>query len=89
MQILHPSSGIRISRFHGRRGEAYGLWYMRLLAASRVKVVWNVDVNISKTSNSSYTEPLISTLDTSTSIRETSYSRLLSEREKVSTFRFR
>ncbi len=36
------SSGIKIPRFHGKRGDDYGLWRLRLRAACRVKGVWNV-----------------------------------------------
>ena len=36
------SSGIKVPRFHIRRGEDYGLWRLRLRAACRVKGAWNV-----------------------------------------------
>lgn len=42
---LHTST--KIPRFHGRRGEDYGLWRLRLRAACRVKGIWNV-VNTSQ-----------------------------------------
>ena len=39
---MDTNSGIKISRFHGRRGEDYALWRHRLRAACRVKGVWGV-----------------------------------------------
>ena len=36
------TSGVKIPRFHGKRGEDYGLWRLRLRAACRVKGVWGV-----------------------------------------------
>lgn len=46
------TSGIKIPRFHGRRGEDYSLWRMRLRAACRIKGVWDV-VECSTDSSSS------------------------------------
>lgn len=36
------SSGIKIPRFHGRRGADYGLWRHRLRAECQLKDVWRV-----------------------------------------------
>jgi len=36
------TSGIKIPRFHGKRGEDYALWRLHLRAACRVKGVWSV-----------------------------------------------
>ena len=37
---FETSSGMKLPRFHGNRGEDYGLWRHRLRAACRVKGVW-------------------------------------------------
>lgn len=39
------STEIKLPRFHGRRGEEYGLWRLRLRVACRVKEVWGVVKN--------------------------------------------
>lgn len=39
---ISPGSTLKIPRFHGRRGEDYGLWRLRLRAACRIKGVWNL-----------------------------------------------
>ena len=67
------TSGIKIPRFHGRRGEDYGLWRLRLRAACRVKGVWNV-VDFSA---------LSTTTDSTTDIAVAS-SRHQAKREKAS-----
>ena len=36
------NSDTKIPRFHGKRGEDYGLWRLRLRAVCRIKGVWNV-----------------------------------------------
>lgn len=46
------SSGMKIPRFHGRRGEDYGLWRHRLRAACRVKGVWRVVDSLSDSTTS-------------------------------------
>lgn len=46
-------SATRIPRFHGRRGEDYGLWRLRLRAACRVNGIWNVVETMSSVSSSS------------------------------------
>lgn len=43
------TSSLKLVRFHGKRGEDYGLWRMRLRAACRVKGVWNVVESTSET----------------------------------------
>lgn len=48
------SSGLSISRLHGKRVEDYGLWRMRLKALCRLKRVWEV-VQKPKTSSSDAT----------------------------------
>lgn len=48
-------SGIKIPRFHGRRGEDYGLWRLRLRAACRIKGVWKVVESSSTVSEASGT----------------------------------
>ena len=35
-------TALKIPRFHGRRGEDYGLWRLRLRAACRVKGLWSL-----------------------------------------------
>jgi len=39
---VETSSGLKLPRFHGKRGEDYGLWRHRLRAACRIKGVWDV-----------------------------------------------
>lgn len=39
------TSASRIPRFHGKRGEDYGLWRLRLRAACRISGVWNLVEN--------------------------------------------
>ena len=39
---LGGSTGVKIPRFHGRRGEDYALWRHRLRAMCRINGVWNV-----------------------------------------------
>ena len=54
----NSGTGIKIPRFHGKRGDDYGLWRLRLRAACRVKGVWNVvDRTASSTSTSETTHP--------------------------------
>ena len=72
------SSGIKIPRFHGRRGEDYGLWRLRLRAACRVKGVWGV-VGSSSTSSSSTT-----TTTTTTDQESPPSARDISKMEKAS-----
>jgi gag-polypeptide of LTR copia-type len=38
----NSSSSHRIPRFHGKRGEDYGLWRLRLRAACRAKKLWSL-----------------------------------------------
>lgn len=35
-------TSVKVPRFHGKQGEDYALWRLRLRAARRVKGVWNV-----------------------------------------------
>lgn len=49
------SSPIKIPFFHGRRGEHYGTWRLRLRAACRLKGVWDVVESLSTLSDSSTT----------------------------------
>ena len=46
------ASGVKIPRFHGRRGDDYTLWRHRLRAACRIKNVWSV-VNVLNSTTSS------------------------------------
>ena len=71
------TSGIKIPRFHGRRGEDYGLWRLRLRAACRVKGVWGV-VDSSSSSSSS------TTTTTTTDQEAPQSARDISKREKAS-----
>lgn len=45
------TSSLKLVRFHGKRGEDYGLWRMRLRAACRVKGVWKVVESTSETTS--------------------------------------
>ena len=57
---FETSSGMKQPRFHGNRGEDYGLWRHRLRAACRVKGVWGV---VDTTQTSSTTTPPLRILD--------------------------
>ena len=67
-----PTNGLKIPRFHGRRGEDYGLWRHRLRAACRVKGVWSV-VERSSTSQTTSTTTAgardVTTLDARTTAK--------------------
>lgn len=67
-----PSSGIKIHRFHERRGEPYGLWNHLLRAACRVKNVWRVMDSSSLMESTDYTESA-----------PFSYARVLAKRERA------
>lgn len=71
------SSGVKIPRFHGKRGEDYTLWRHRLRAACRIKGLWNV-----VTSGSEQSSIAATTQDTAPSSSQSS-SRLLGKREKA------
>lgn len=71
---MDTNTGIKIPRFHGRRGEDYGLWRHRLRAACRIKGVWRV-VDISPAFSDS------SNIQTGTEIADP---RTLTKREKAS-----
>ena len=57
-------SGLNIPRFHGKQGEDYGLWRMRLRAACRVKGVWGVVESTSNTDSQSTTATTTTTVST-------------------------
>ena len=57
------SSATKIPRFHGRRGDDYGLWRLRLRAACRVKGVWDLVDPFVPTTRSSDTAGQSSTPD--------------------------
>ena len=71
------TSGIKIPRFHGRRGDDYGLWRLRLRAACRVKGVWGVVESVSGSSTTTTT----TTTDVDDTVRST---RDIVKREKAS-----
>lgn len=74
------TNGIKISRFHGKRGEDYGLWRLRLRASCRVKGVWGV-VDSSAPSSSTLSTNEDYTAHPDATILS---SRIISKREKAS-----
>ena len=70
------SNVLRIPRFHGRRGEDYGLWRLRLRAACRVKGVWHIV--------SEDTEHSTATSSASTALSDADKHKLTSKKEKAS-----
>jgi len=71
---MDTSTGMKIPRFNGKRGEDYGLWRHRLRAACRIKGVWGVVDATSSASTS--TQGTIPT--------DTADARTLAKREKAS-----
>ena len=71
----NSGTGIKIPRFHGKRGEDYGLWRLRLRAACRVKGVWNVVESSSDSSTAT---------DAASGETDTAPSRNIAKLEKAS-----
>ena len=68
---------LKIPRFHGRRGENYSLWRLRLRAACRIKGVWDLVTEEASSSSSAASSR-------STTITDADKRKLTTKLEKVS-----